>query len=97
MLDSLKLSLDEAALDVNKNEDADEKVIDCFTRITLKTSQTISRLKQLHSNTPERRAQSALRNQISDPKSKLRILSTDDVNERAWEPLAPLTTKNTVA
>lgn len=47
MLDALKLSLDEGAIDINKNKDANEKMIECFTQITSLTSQTISRLKHL--------------------------------------------------
>jgi len=45
MIDSLKLSLDENAIDPNKNKDANEKILDCSSKITMLTSQSISHLK----------------------------------------------------
>ena len=38
MIDSLKLSLDESSIDPNKNVDANDKVLECFSKITLRTS-----------------------------------------------------------
>jgi hypothetical protein len=54
LLDSLRLSLDEANIDITKNSLANERVLDCFTKISLKTAQATQRIKLMQSKTLER-------------------------------------------
>ena len=44
LLDILRLSLDEANMDITKNPSANDRILDSFTKIQLKTSQTVQRL-----------------------------------------------------
>ncbi len=44
LLDILRLSLDEANMDITKNQYANDRVLDSFTKIQLKTSQAVQRL-----------------------------------------------------
>ena len=44
ILDVIRFSLDEAAIDSNKNANANDKVLDSFTRLQTKTQLSINRL-----------------------------------------------------